>query len=88
MFDKPFLKEFTLKSVLPAPMLQEILCSEGIFAGVEIEDGLVNFCVTEKHSKEELDEVVSIILDAFTEMTSAAASAFAGGEEYLPTEEE
>ena len=88
VFDKPFLKEFTLKSVLPAPMLQEILCSEGIFAGVEIEDGLVNFCVTEKHSKEELDEVVSIILDAFTEMTSAAASAFAGGEEYLPTEEE
>ena len=88
VFDKPFLKEFTLKSVLPAPMLQEILCSEGIFAGVEIEDGLVNFCVTEKHSKEELDEVVSIILEAFTEMTSAAASAFAGGDEYLPTEEE
>ena len=85
-FDKPFLKEFTLKSMLPAPMLQEILCSEGIFAGVEVEDGLVNFCVTEKHSKEELDEVVSVILDAFSAMTNAAAVSFAGGN--ISTEEE
>jgi glycine dehydrogenase subunit 1 len=81
VFDKPFLKEFTLKSVLPAAMLQEILCSEGIFAGVEVEDGLVNFCVTEKHSKEELDEVVAIILETFSEMTRAAAESLTGEEQ-------
>ncbi|MBE6215121.1 MAG: aminomethyl-transferring glycine dehydrogenase subunit GcvPA [Bacteroidales bacterium] len=60
-FDKPFLKEFTLKSVVPAPILQEVLCNEGIFACVEVEDSLVNFCVTEKHSKEDLDRVIDIL---------------------------
>ena len=73
-FDKPFLKEFTLKSVLPAAILQEILCSEGIFAGVEVEEGLVNFCVTEKHSKEELDRVVDIILSFVASNASSVIS--------------
>jgi glycine dehydrogenase subunit 1 len=80
-FDKPFLKEFTLKSELPAAMLQEILCAEGIFAGVEVEDGLVNFCVTEKHSKEELDEVVAVIIEAFSQMTKVAAESLTGEEQ-------
>ena len=73
-FDKPFLKEFTLKSVLPAAILQEILCSEGIFAGVEVEEGLVNLCVTEKHSKEELDRVVDIILSFVASNASSVIS--------------
>ena len=73
-FDKPFLKEFTLKSVLPAAILQEILCSEGIFAGVEVEEGLVNFCVTEKHSKEELDRVVDIIISFVASNASSVIS--------------
>ena len=73
-FDKPFLKEFTLKSVLPAAILQELLCSEGIFAGAEVEEGLVNFCVTEKHSKGELDRVVDIILSFVASNASSVIS--------------
>lgn len=61
VFDKPFLKEFTLKSLVPVSELQKALCDAGIFAAVEVEDGLVNFCVTEKLSKEDLDKVVSVI---------------------------
>jgi len=60
-FDKPFLKEFTLKSLVPAADVQNALLEASVFGAVEIEDGLVNFCVTEKASKEDLDKVVSVI---------------------------
>ena len=60
-FDKPFLKEFTLKSLVPAADFQNALLEAGVFGAVEVEDGLVNFCVTEKASKEDLDKVVSVI---------------------------
>ena len=60
-FDKPFLKEFTLKALVPAADVQNALLEAGVFGAVEIEDGLVNFCVTEKASKEDLDKVVSVI---------------------------
>ena len=33
----------------------------GVFGAVEVEDGLVNFCVTEKVSKENLDSVISYL---------------------------
>ena len=61
VFDKPFLKEFTLQSLVPAADVQNALLEAGVFGAVEIEDGLVNFCVTEKASKEDLDKVVSVI---------------------------
>ncbi len=73
-FDKPFLKEFTLKSSLPVEVLQSVLCSEGIFAGVEVEEGLVNFCVTEKHSKEDLDRVADILGQFVIESASSVIS--------------
>lgn len=60
-FDKPFLKEFTLKTDIPAVTLQKALQDEGIFGAVEVGDGLVNFCVTEKVSKDDLDRVVDVI---------------------------
>ena len=61
VFDKPFLKEFTLKSRIPVAHLQDALQMIGVFGAVEVEDGLVNFCVTEKVSKENLDAVVGYI---------------------------
>ena len=61
VFDKPFLKEFTLKSLLPVAQLQDALQMIGVFGAVEVEEGLVNFCVTEKVSKENLDAVVGYI---------------------------
>ncbi len=60
-FDKPFLKEFVLRSKLPVEKLQQALVDAGFFGAVEIEDGLVNFCVTEKRSREEVDALVSLI---------------------------
>ncbi len=60
-FDKPFLKEFVLRSKLPVDKLQQALVDAGFFGAVEIEDGLVNFCVTEKRSREEVDALVSLI---------------------------
>ena len=63
VFDKPFLKEFTLRSLVPVEQLQDALLMSGVFGAVEVEPGLVNFCVTEKVSKENLDSILYIIND-------------------------
>ena len=60
-FDKPFLKEFTLKSLVPVETLQDALQMIGVFGAVEVGPGLVNFCVTEKVSKENIDAVVGYL---------------------------
>jgi glycine dehydrogenase subunit 1 len=60
-FDKPFLKEFTLKTLVPAERIQNALQLIGVFGAVEIEPGYVNFCVTEKVSKENIDAVVGYL---------------------------
>jgi glycine dehydrogenase subunit 1 len=61
IFDKPFLKEFTLKSLIPVETLQDALQMIGVFGAVEVEEGLVNFCVTEKVSRENIDAVVEYL---------------------------
>ena len=60
-FDKPFLKEFTLKALVPVEKIQDALLLIGVFGAVEVEKGLVNFCVTEKVSKENIDAVVGYL---------------------------
>ena len=60
-FDKPFLKEFTLKALVPAEKIQDALQMIGVFGAVEVEPGLVNFCVTEKVSKENVDAIVGYL---------------------------
>lgn len=67
-FDKPFLKEFTLRPLVPAVVLRDVLLESGIFGAVEVGDNLVNFCVTEKLSKTELDDVVKVLLDKIKEL--------------------
>jgi glycine dehydrogenase subunit 1 len=61
VYEKPFLKEFTLRSLVPVEDLQNALLSEGFFGAVEVEPGLVNFCATERIAKEDIDYVVSVI---------------------------
>ena len=56
---KPFLKEFVLKSKEPG--LQAKLAKAGFFAALPTEEGYVSFCVTEKRTKEEIDELVAIV---------------------------
>ena len=63
VFDKPFLKEFTLRSKVSPARLQDALQMIGVFGAVEVEEGLVNFCVTEKVSRENIDSVVSYLRD-------------------------
>ena len=60
-FDKPFLKEFTLKSLVPVEKIQDALMLIGVFGAVEVEKGFVNFCVTEKVSKENSDAIVGYL---------------------------
>ena len=60
-FDKPFLKEFTLKALVPVEKIQDALMLIGVFGAVEVEKGLVNFCVTEKVSKENIDAIVGYL---------------------------
>ena len=57
----PFLKEFVLKPLCSVPALQKALQDAGYFAALQTEEGYVTFCVTEKHGRAELDEIVKIV---------------------------
>lgn len=59
--DAPFLKEFVLKSKVPAADLQKKLADAGFFGALETEEGYVSFCVTEKRSYEDIDELVNAL---------------------------
>ena len=58
----PFLKEFVLRPVgCDVAALQKALLDAGYFAALQTEEGYVTFCVTEKHTPEEIEEIVSIV---------------------------
>ena len=57
----PFINEFVLKPLCPADKLQQALLDGGYFAALLTEEGYVTFCVTEKHSREEIDGLVAIV---------------------------
>ena len=61
VFDAPFLKEFVLKSKAPVAELQKKLSDAGFFGALETEEGYVSFCVTEKRSYEDIDELVKAL---------------------------
>ena len=61
VFDKPFLKEFVLKPLVPVEKLQSALLDAGIFSALETEEGYVSFCVTEKRTKAEVDSLIEVI---------------------------
>jgi glycine dehydrogenase subunit 1 len=60
-FDGEFLKEFCLQPLCDVEKLQQALLDAGFFAALQTEEGFVTFCVTEKHSREELDRIVEIV---------------------------
>ena len=60
-FDKPFLKEFVMKTSLDIPALQQALMDAGFFAALRTEEGYVSFCVTERRTREEIDALVEVI---------------------------
>ena len=59
--DAVFLKEFVLKSKAPAAQIQKKLADAGFFGALETEDGYVSFCVTEKRSYADIDELVKAL---------------------------
>lgn len=61
VYDRDFLKEFVLKPLCPVDKLQKALLDAGYFAALQTEEGYVTFCVTEKHSAEEIDRIVEIV---------------------------
>ncbi len=64
VFDKPFLKEFTLRTDLDVKKVNEYLASKGYMGGIDLGDGLIEFAVTEKRTKQEIDEFVTLMLEA------------------------
>ncbi len=59
---KPFLKEFVMKTDLDVDALNEKLLENGIMGGLNLGNGMVEFAVTEKRTKEEIDNLISLII--------------------------
>ena len=58
---KPFLKEFTLTTRIPAARLQTKLAEGGFFGALDLGEGRVSFAVTERRTREEIDALVQCI---------------------------
>ena len=63
-FDKPFLKEFVVETDLDMKKVNKHLLENGIMGGISLPDNRVEFAVTEKRSKEEIDKLVTLMLEA------------------------
>ena len=61
VFDRPFLKEFVLRTSIDIPTLQKTLLDNGFFGALRTEEGYVSFCVTERRTKAEIDAMVGVI---------------------------
>jgi len=62
-FDKPFLKEFVMKTDLDMEKINARLLEKGIMGGLYLGNGMVEFAVTEKRTKEEIDNLVELMLE-------------------------
>lgn len=60
--DKPFLKEFVLKTEMDVKEMNKRLLENGIMGGIDLGDGRVAFAVTEKRTKEEINNLINLIL--------------------------
>jgi glycine dehydrogenase subunit 1 len=60
--EKPFLKEFVVKTDLDIKALNARLLENGIMGPVDLGNGLAEFAVTEKRSKEEIDNLITLIV--------------------------
>lgn len=62
-FDKPFLKEFVMTTELDMEKINQRLLDNGILGGIILKDGMVEFAVTEKRTKEEIDNLVKLMVE-------------------------
>ncbi len=63
VFDKPFLKEFVVNTSLDMEAVNAKLLKHGIQGGIILEDGKVEFAVTEKRTKEEIEKLVKLMVE-------------------------
>lgn len=63
VYDKPFLKEFVVKTDLDTTAMAERLRRNGMMGGVEIDPGVIEFAVTEKRTKEQIDRLITVMLE-------------------------
>ena len=61
-FDKPFLKEFVVKTDLDVKKINRRLLDAGIMGGLDLGSGMIEFAVTEKRTREEIDKLVTLML--------------------------
>lgn len=59
--DKPFLKEFVLKTDIDIDAMNERLYEQGIMGGLNLGNGMIMLAVTEKRTKEEIDLLVKLM---------------------------
>lgn len=64
--EAPFIKEFCLKSLCDVAVLQKALLDAGFFAALQTEEGYVTFCVTERHSFQEIDDMIKVVREALS----------------------
>ena len=63
VYDKPFLKEFVVSTDLDVKKVNKYLLEKGYMGGIDLGDGKVQFAVTEKRTKEEIDNLVKLMLE-------------------------
>ncbi len=61
--DTYFLKEFVVKTDLDVEAMNKSLLDAGIMGPVALGNGLVEFAVTEKRTKDEIDRLVTLIIE-------------------------
>lgn len=66
LFEDPFpnagfIKEFALRPLVPADLLQQKLLDCGFFGALSTENGLVTFAATEKRTTEQIDTLVASV---------------------------
>jgi len=66
-FNQPFIKEFTLETSISHDLISEALLKSNIFGGFSLNqisdryENLINFCVTEKRTKTEIDKLINVL---------------------------
>jgi glycine dehydrogenase subunit 1 len=66
-FNQPFLKEFVLETSINHDLIKEALLKHNIFGGYSLEsfnesyENLINFAVTEKRTKAEIDKLIEVL---------------------------
>ena len=61
VFDQPFFHEFVTASPVPTDKLTKFLAAKGFLGGLELPGNRILWCTTEKNSKAEMDQLISLL---------------------------